>query len=82
MDINTDDTPELLSSTVAVQDKITEDHTYRPGTVLAWISVFVSSVKHYKRGKTQDKKGNRREIFVQVVIQNQKNVWAYQIRIT
>lgn len=47
MDMNIDDIPELLSSIAVVQEKITKDHTHRPGTVLARVSAFVSTAKHY-----------------------------------
>ncbi len=53
MDTNTDDTSLLFCVMAVVQEQITEDHTQRAGTVLAQISLFVATVKHYDRGKTQ-----------------------------
>lgn len=76
MDINIDDIRELLSPMAVVQEKITKDHTQRPGTVLARVSAFVSTAKHYditqnicseETLRQKVKKRKQKKISVQVV---------------
>lgn len=85
MDMNIDDIPELLSSIAVVQEKITKDHTHRPGTVLARVSAFVSTAKHYDiaqnicseetlRQKVKKRKQKTENISVQVVCNEIKPV--------